>query len=168
MKPHGAISLRVFPIPFRDACEYIRRWHRHHHVPPVGHKASFAVEGPDRQVHGVATIGRPMARRLDTGEALEVTRIATDGTKNAASMLYGACLRWAWKNGAEKVWTYILESEQGTSPAAAGFTFDGIVKGRSWSCPSRPRIDKHPTCNKKRWIALCPIRKRKRTMEKVA
>jgi hypothetical protein len=27
----------------------------------------------------------------------------------------------------------------------------GVVKGRSWSSESRPRVDKHPTQDKLRW-----------------
>jgi len=47
--------------------------------------------------------------------------------------------------------TYILESETGASLKASGFSEDGRVKGRSWSTKKRPRVDKHPLCDKKRF-----------------
>ena len=44
--------------------------------------------------------------------------------------------------------TYILASESGASLRASGWRLIGEVKGRSWSCPSRLRVDKHPTQDK--------------------
>lgn len=41
----------------------------------------------------VAIVGRPVARHLDDGWTLEVTRLATDGSANACSALYGAAWR---------------------------------------------------------------------------
>lgn len=40
-------------------------------------------------------VGRPVARHLDNGRTLEIAHCCTDGTKNAASMLYGATWRAA-------------------------------------------------------------------------
>lgn len=48
----------------------------------------------------------------------------------------------------KRVGTYILKSEPGTSLKAAGWRLIGEVRGRSWSAPSRPRVDKHPTQDK--------------------
>lgn len=39
----------------------------------------------------------------------------------------------------------------GTSLRAAGWRLVAEVDGRSWSCPSRPRVDQHPTQDKLRW-----------------
>jgi hypothetical protein len=41
-----------------------------------------------------------------------------------------------------------LASEPGTTLRAAGWRLIGEVKGRSWTTPSRPRVDKHPTQDK--------------------
>jgi len=35
-------------------------------------------------------------------------------------------------------------ANRGTSLTAAGWRLIGETPGRSWSCPSRPRVDKHP------------------------
>jgi hypothetical protein len=84
----------------------------------------------------------------DDGWTLEVTRLCTDGTANACSFLYGAARRAAFALGYRRLGTYLLASENGASVRAAGWRMVGEVKGRSWSCPSRPREDKHPTVDK--------------------
>ena len=78
-------DIRLVPVTFRDACEFVQAWHRHHR-PPVGHKFSVGVASGDTLV-GVAMVGRPVARHLDDGLTLEVNCTATDGTKNVNSML---------------------------------------------------------------------------------
>ncbi len=143
------MSLSLRPITFAVAAEFIRTHHRHHGV-PVGHKFSIGVEDGEKLV-GVCVVGRPVARHLDDGYTAEVTRLATDGTKNACSILYAAAWRAARAMGYRKLVTYILASESGGSLVATGWKCVGQVTGRSWSVPSRPRVDKHPTVDKTRW-----------------
>lgn len=102
---------------------------------------------------GVVTVGRPVARRLDDGWTLEVTRNCTDGTKNAASFLYAAAWRACRALGFTRLITYTLKDETGVSLTAAGWRVVGQTSGRSWSCPSRPRVDKHPLGQKTLWEA---------------
>lgn len=145
-------KLHHIRIELAEANAFVAEHHRHH-KPVVGHRFSIgAVEG-DKLV-GVAIVGRPVARALDDGLTVEVTRLCTDGTKNACSFLYGACARAAFALGFKKIGTYILKSEAGTSLSAAGWRLVGEVRGRSWSCVSRPRIDKHPTEPKLRFELL--------------
>ena len=87
------MKLQIVPMTIKEAQAYIATHHRHHQ-PPVGALFSVAVAEGDR-ICGVATVGRPVARPLDDGWTVEVTRNCTDGTKNAPSMLYGACWRAA-------------------------------------------------------------------------
>ncbi len=140
-------SLSLAPIDLESANEYVRRIHRHHQ-PVVGHKFSLAAISSDGIVVGVVIIGRPVARGRDDGWTMEVTRLATDGTKNACSFLYGAAARAAFALGYRRIGTYILASEPGTSLVAAGWRQIGEVRGRTWDVPSRPRVDKHPTFDK--------------------
>lgn len=145
--------LRIVPCDLDEANLFVERYHRHH-GPVRGYKFAVAVcdtGAPDERVVGVAIVGRPNARDLDKGWTLEVTRNCTDGTKNAASALYGACCRAAFALGYTKVITYTGKQEPGTSLLAAGFKVVGEVKGRSWSCQSRPRVDKAPLQDKLRW-----------------
>jgi hypothetical protein len=88
---------------------------------------------------------------MDDGFTAEVTRCCTDGTRNACSMLYRAAWRAARAMGYRKLITYTLAEEGGASLRASGWRIVGEVTGRSWSCPSRPRVDKHPTQGKLRW-----------------
>lgn len=136
------MSLEIVPITFAEASEFIRQYHRHHR-PPVGWKFGMAVSNGEKVV-GVATAGRPVARESDDGWTIEVTRVCTDGTRNASSMLYGACRRAAFALGYRRVITYILKSEPGTTLKAAGWRCIGERGGGSWNRLSRPRIDKYP------------------------
>lgn len=134
------VSLMLQPMTFAEAAAFVDRFHRHHRA-PVGYKFCMGVSKGD-EVVGVAIVGRPVARGLDDGWTLEVTRVCvTEGHKNAASMLYGACWRAARALGYKRLITYTLASESGTSLVAAGWTRRYQVAGRSWSCPSRPRVE---------------------------
>lgn len=131
------------PIDFADAAAFVREHHRHH-TPPVGHKFSIAAWAGEQLV-GVAIIGRPVARERDDGLTLEVTRLCTNGHRNACSFLYGAAARATFALGYRRIGTYILKREPGTSLAAAGWKAIAEVRGRSWDTPTRRRIDRHPT-----------------------
>jgi hypothetical protein len=146
-----AVSLEVVPITLTAAKAYIAEHHRHHKPPAGGLFAVSAVE--DGKVVGIAVVSRPVARMLQDGRTAEVTRLCTDGSPNACSMLYAACWRAAKAMGYRRLLTYILHTEPGTSLKAAGWRLTGIVKGRSWDTPSRRRTDKHPTIDKQRWEA---------------
>ena len=144
--------MKIVPVTFNQACEFIARHHRHHR-PPQGHKFSIGLE-VDGELVGVACVGRPVARRLDNGRIAEVTRLCTTGVKNGCSMLYAACANAAKAMGYEKIVTYILQSEPGHSLKASGWTFETDSPGGSWNVESRPREDKHPTEPKTRWCKI--------------
>ena len=148
----GKSRLFIVPCDLAEANAFVEQHHRHH-VPVIGHKFSVAV-ADDEKIHGVAIVGRPVARMLDDGWTLEVTRVATDGTPNACSALYAACRRAAWALGYQKIGTYILASEPGTSLKAAGWHCVGEAGGGSWHRKERPRVDKAPTQIKIRWEAM--------------
>lgn len=145
------MSLTVVPVDFAEACAFVRQHHRHH-IPPVGHKAALAV-ADESGIHGVAILGRPVSRHMDDGWTLEVTRVATDGARNACSKLYGAAWRLAQALGYRKLITYTLKSETGASLRAVGWRcYESTVReGQSWSSKGRPRVDKHPLQEKFRW-----------------
>jgi hypothetical protein len=145
------VRLSLQPITFKEASAFVRLHHRHH-APSIGHKFSLAANDGERVV-GVVTVGRPVARHLDNGWTLEVTRCTTDGTKNAASLLYGAAWRATKALGYRRLITYTLIEEPGTSLKAAGWTALYQTEGGSWDCPSRPRVDTHPLGQKTLWEA---------------
>lgn len=146
------MSLRVTPITLAEANDYVARLHRHH-KPTVGHIFSVAVSDGD-EVHGVAIVGRPVARALQDGYTAEVLRTCTDGTPNACSMLYATCWRAAKALGYKRLGTYTFQSEPGTSLRAAGWKLVGESPGRSWDVPGRPRVTQQATLGPKfRWEA---------------
>lgn len=142
----------IVPISLDEANAFVREHHRHHQPVP-GAKFCIAVAEGEKVV-GVAIVGRPVARMIDDGWTLEVNRTCTDGTKNANSMLYGACRRVAFGLGYRRLITYTLPEEGGTSLVAAGWKCLGTAGGGSWNCASRPRVDKHPLQAKLRWEAI--------------
>lgn len=154
--------LTLQPIDQDEAFTFIAAHHRHH-LPPTGWKFGVAVNGPGfapacqdtRAVVGVITVGRPVARMLDNGWTLEVTRCCTlPAYKNASSMLYGAAWRAAQALGYKRLITYILRSEPGTSLRAAGWREIGPAGGGEWNRESRPRVTgKYPTEQKTLWEA---------------
>lgn len=145
-------KLHIVPITLAEANEFVRRHHRHH-KPVTGHKFSIAVSDESGTIRGVVIAGRPVARALDDGLTLEVTRCCTDGFPNACSALYAAAWKATKALGYRKIGTYILSTEPGTSLRAAGWRLIGQAGGGSWNCPSRPRVDMHPTQTKLRWEA---------------
>jgi len=133
------MTLRVVPVSFRDACGFVTMWHRHHEA-PVGCKFCLGVADAADVLRGVAIVGRPVARMLQDGLTLEVTRTATDGTGNANSMLYGAAWRAAKALGYRRLVTYTQATESGASVRAAGWRVVAERKARGgWDMPSRPR-----------------------------
>lgn len=138
----------IRPITFRTACDFVNQYHRHHKA-TVGCKFSLGLYDNDNLV-GVAICGRPVSRKLDNGLTCEINRLCTDGTKNACSMLYGACCRVAKEMGYEKIITYILQSENGASLKASNFTCEGIAGGTHWT-GVRNRGQEIPHEMKTRW-----------------
>lgn len=141
--------LQLQPITFGEACEFIRCHHRHH-LPPQGWKFGVAVND-GMKVVGVITVGRPIARHFDDGWTIEVTRCCTDGTKNAASMLYAATVRASRALGYKRIITYTLTTEPGISLMAAGWKTVWETRGGSWNRTDRPRVDKHSIGQKTLW-----------------
>lgn len=140
-------SLSVVPCTIREARVFVGRHHRHHRA-PVGALFALAVASAGKVV-GVALVGRPVARGLQDGETAEVTRVCVlDGHPNACSKLYGAAWRAARALGWRRLVTYTLPEESGAS-----LRLLGQRGGGSWSCPSRPRTDAHPTQTKLCWEA---------------
>lgn len=143
------MKLHITPCTIREARAYVDAHHRHHGAPQG---ALFAVAVSDAfKVRGVAICGRPVARALADGWTVEITRCCTDGAWNACSMLYGAARRAALALGFKRVITYTLSTEGGSSLRGAGFQTVADVRGKTWNCPQRPRVDTHPLQDKLRW-----------------
>lgn len=143
------MSLRLVPVSWRTACNFVLDWHRHHE-PPTGYRWAHGVATDDDVLVGCAIVGNPVARAianearfLDDPLTLEVTRTVTDGYRNANSMLYGACARAAFAKGYLRLVTYTQEGESGASLRAAGWRIVAERPARrGWTTRSRPRADR--------------------------
>jgi hypothetical protein len=145
-------DLHIVPLDLDEANAYVKRYHRHHRPVTAGYKFCVGLAEGDNIV-GVAIVGLPVSRLLMDGWTLEVRRTCTDGTKNANSMLYGACWRAAKALGYRKLITYTLPEEGGASLRGAGWACIGQAGGGTWNRPNidRPRVDMHPLQPKLRW-----------------
>lgn len=134
------MSLRIVPVTKDQAAQFVDAHHRHHFA-PVQHIFSLGVADGATLV-GAAIVERPKARALASGDqyTAELTRSATDGSRNANSMLERAAWRVARGLGYERLITYTQAGESGASLRAAGFRVVGERPARgSWDMPSRPR-----------------------------
>lgn len=124
--------MRALPLTLEQANNLVAQWHRHH-KPVRGHRFSIGAFKAGR-LCGAAIIGRPVARMIPPYEVAEVTRLVTDGTKNACSYLYAASARIAREMGFWKIQTYILDDETGVTLRAAGWEIeDGEFGGGDWN-----------------------------------
>ena len=106
--------MKIIPISLKTANNYVTDHHRHHKK-CAGCKFCIGLQNDGDELIGVAICGRPVSRYLDDGWTLEINRLCTDGTYNACSKLYGACIRIARNMGYKKIITYTLASEPVTS-----------------------------------------------------
>ena len=142
----------VSPCTVTEAREFVRAHHRHLPEPPPSGRWAVALTDDEDQLHGVALVGFG-ARLNNDRRAATVTRVATDGSPNANSMLYGAVAR-IWKAmGGKVLYTYILDCETGQSLKAAGWVHEGDVEAREGhGRPSRPRALAVQPGPKQRWV----------------
>jgi hypothetical protein len=129
------MALTAIPMTLTEAKEFVDNFHRHNKAPQGG---VFAVGVSDgAALVGVAIVGRPVARMLDDGQTLEVTRccVLDDAPRNACSFLYGRCWQAARALGWRKMVTYTLQSESGASLRGAGWKVVAQTKegdGTGW------------------------------------
>ncbi len=146
-------SLSLRPISIRRAKKFVGIEHRHH--PKVtGAKWCLAAYLGERLV-GVTMVGIPKAQKLAEDERRqEITRLATDGTRNACSFLYGASARVARTMGVLSLRTYTAEDEPGDTLRAVGAKELGLTDGGEWDRSKRRRAPAKNAKPKRRWELL--------------
>ena len=129
--------MKIRNLTLADANEFVVTHHRHNKK-VQGHKFSIGLVHEGCLV-GVAIIGRPVSRHMDDGVTAEITRLCVldDAPKNSCSFLYRAGWR-AWSAmGGERIITYTLESESGSSLKGAGAKVVAISpawkEGKGWT-----------------------------------
>lgn len=152
------MTLELVPISLAEARRFVAE-HHSHNEPTTGWKFGVGVQLADRLV-AVGVAEPPRARLLDPSRrSVEITRVATDRTRMACSMVYGALCRAAKALGYRRAYTYTLEEECAACVRAAGFVYDGTTKpDDDWNKPGRPRRTTNlfgdrliPTGVKHRW-----------------
>ena len=144
--------MRVIPLTLKQANALVDDLHRHH-KPVRGHRFSLGLIDDDEILHGSVICGRPVARGCDPYLTLEVTRLVTDGTRNACSILYAAAARTAQAMGFDRIQTYTLETEDGASLRGSGWVEDGLTAGGQWTGTNgKERRSDQPTGPKRRWV----------------
>jgi len=149
-------SLTVIPLELKEANELVSRLHRHH-KPAVGHRFSLGVVDDGGLLRGCAIVGRPVARLAGhPRHVLEVSRLCTDGARNACSMLYGAAARVGKAMGYLRIQTYVLADEEtGVSLRATGWVCDGLAGGGQWRhTDGKDRRTDQPTGKILRWTRV--------------
>ncbi len=121
-------QMKIVPLHLRQANELVAKWHRHHKPIKVAKFGIGAVDDNGELV-GAAICMRPATQALDDGKTLEVCRLVTKDAddvrkSSVCSILYGACARVASEMGYEKIQTYILDEEPGTSLRGAGWKLE--------------------------------------------
>ena len=145
------MSLSIIPLTLSQGNDLVQRLHRHH-KPVVGHRFSLGAIEETGILVGAVIVGRPVARELPQYSVAEVTRLVTDGHKNACSFLYAAAARVAKEMGFQYIQTYILETESGISLQAAGWSFVKSTSGGDWNHSWRKgRRTDQPMCHKAVW-----------------
>lgn len=144
------MAMQAIPLSLIEANAVVAAWHRHHQPVKIHRFSIGAVK--DRRLVGVAIVSTPVNQFSgDAREVAEVRRVATDGTYNACSFLYGACARTAKAMGFHRIQSYILPEEGGASLRAANWQLEVADTGRS-NFHSRPgRIASYPLGSKQRW-----------------
>lgn len=142
--------LTVRPITRNAALPWIAEHHRHLRRAVAGWLFGIEILRDGERV-GVAVAGRP-ARLFQDGLTIEITRVCTDGERNACSLAYGALRRAAVALGYRRVVTYTRLDELGTGCKAAGFTDDGPAGGGEADRPSRRRQPSEDPSPKRRWV----------------
>lgn len=128
-------------MSIQDAKDFVREYHRHL-PPPLGAMFALGIASNDLLV-GVVLVGRPLARAMDDGTTLEVTRCATSpaAPKGAGGKLYAQARRAAHALGYTRLITTTLQSESGASLRGAGFVQQELLAPRSgWDCNARKRL----------------------------
>jgi hypothetical protein len=129
-------GLYIVPCTVSRARQLVEAWHRH--LPDVQGGLFASALNLDDKIVGVALAANPPREWNGTGRIV-IARVATLGTKDACSKLYGSMCRAAKALGYLEAWTYTLPEEPGTSLRAAGFEYMGVTDGGTYDSKSKKR-----------------------------
>jgi hypothetical protein len=125
------MKLIAVPMTITEAKTFVSNFHRHNKSPNGGLFAVGVSDGSN--LIGVAIVGRPIARMLDDGNTVEVTRccVLENSPKGSCSFLYARCWQAAKALGWTKLITYTLQSESGASLRGANWKIVAELKQKN-------------------------------------
>lgn len=124
----------IVPLTLAAANVFVAQHHRHN-KPVTGHKFSIGLT-LDGELVGVGIAGRPVARHLDDGRTLELTRVCVaPGHPNACSKLLARLKQLGQLMGYTRIKTYTLLEESGSSLRAVGATPERRCPPSRWNRP---------------------------------
>jgi len=133
--------LETKPITIKKANEFVQLHHRHHR-PTSRNTGKWAIAAVDvnEDVVGVVIAGNPVSATYMDGLTIELTRLCVKegAPKGSCSFLLSkACSIWRTMGG-ERILTYTLASESGSSLKGAGWSLEGVVKPHNrWANKSK-------------------------------
>ena len=151
--------MRAIPLTLADANAFVTEHHRHNKR-VQGHKFSVGAVHDDELV-GVVIAGRPVARKLDDGITIEVTRLCVNESapKGACSFLYRVAWRTASAMGYQRMITYTTDQESGASLRGAGLRevarSPAWSEGKGWTTRSNREWQPVHALGKIRWLVDC-------------
>lgn len=157
------MGLELRPITLRRANDFVQEYHRHNgRTARDGGKYALAAVHEEELV-GVVIVGRPLARLLDDGWTVEITRccVKESAPKGTPGFLYAAARRVWQAMGGKKVITYTLPSESGASMRGLGWKQAAISNGHAngWNRRDSPHCKRRHqdifTQTKIRWESEC-------------
>lgn len=108
-------------IDLSEANRFISLHHRHSlPLKPINVKYIIGLEH-EEEIVGVSILGRCVNRYMDDIDSIEIRRLATNGIKNGCSFLLARSCELAFSLGYQKIITYTLDIESGSSLRGCGF-----------------------------------------------
>lgn len=128
----------IVPLDIATANRFVAQFHRHNKK-VTGAKFAIGLT-EEGELIGVAIAGRPLARMLNNGKTIEILRVCVkERFKNANSKLYARMKRICQIMGYEKIITYTLKSETGSSLKAIGANIVSETRPGEWNRTGRRR-----------------------------
>ena len=137
---YQGMMFKVIHLELTESNAFVKNHHRHIDE-TQGHRFSIGCQHENKLV-GVAIAGRPISRHYDQSKIIEVTRLCTDGTENACSFLYSMCAKASKYLGYERIQSYVLESELGSSLKASNFIYSHTSEVSNWNKYKRNKKDR--------------------------
>ncbi len=131
--------MNIIPITLREANDFVEAFHRHNgRTSRNGGKFAIGLSHLDELV-GVSIVGNPLSASFMDGFTAEVLRTCTNekAPKGSVSKLYAASWNVWQAQGGNKLITYTLTTESGSSLKGAGWKIvaqsEGLKNGTNWN-----------------------------------